>query len=584
MLLVGDEEGGMECWNLDRMDRLWSTNGYHWSVRGLAVTSLRDAPVVISCSRDGIYVLDLHKGTPLNIFSMQTIAPPGVEDAISVIPFNDSEGPKFATGHEDGIVRIWGLESGAMLLEKKVASRAIWQLLSSEVNGHATLLAATVGQHLCYMRSSTLDVIALVAGDSDKNTIPAVAVGLSSGEPLVHCVHQRQVSTYALPTLERVSSVPLETGDIISITKVEHPSHPKIVAGGLDQHLYVMEADDLLVGASDGTAQVTAVASVGRQGAYLACGHSDGSICLRDSASGQKIECESWQAPGAIRSIVSLGHEGGLVLGCKFDGGVRIWQGELVATLLDAERSDSISCFCLAIGQSGLVMAIGTDSGTVETYDLLPALSLRGKVEMAHSRPSPNQADPSILASTISGLAIFPGETTLLASSGWEDMAVKLWRWDDLRAAGMIATDDYIVQLEATDIAGIQVLVSAHLNFTCRILDPFICTTLREYRSEPAGAMRNGAEGRWLVGMALGRIVQKEVIVLAERERKICLLDASNMVEIASFSVGYGIWGQAVAVMQSCRIAVRGGRGVTAAQVQPDYFAGENQQVSEGGA
>jgi hypothetical protein len=73
------------------------------------------------------------------------------------------------------------------------------------------------------------------------------------------------------------------------------------------------------------------------------------------------------------------------MLGCRFDGGVRIWRGEVVETLLDTERSDSISYFCLGFETGRPVLAIGTDSGAVETYDLLPALSLRGRVGTAHS-------------------------------------------------------------------------------------------------------------------------------------------------------------------------------------------------------
>jgi WD40 repeat protein len=190
-----------------------------------------------------------------------------------------------------------------------------------------------------------------------------------------------------------------------------------------------------------------------------------------------------------------------------------------------------------------------------------------------HTYKSANQADPKVRRSTISALAILSGaDGAVLASAGWEDKTVKVWNWTTMRSKGIIPRTGYIMRLGSGMIESQLALISLNMDLRCKVWEPETGRLLKEYIDEriPDTTAPYESESLWYVDMAVGRVGARNVVAIAARDGTLTIIDLDSLAVIAAVSIGYGAWGQSIALAHSGTIAVAGARGITAIKVCPE--------------
>ena len=447
MIVIGDNEGMIECWDLIKTERLWGTNGYHWHTHHIIITSLEGRPIMVSCSKDAIYALDIRSGKELGPFGGNWNTIDNNEkfgETYCLASYVAAHRTYLLSGHGDGVLRVWDLQAGKLINKVKVDDAAIRYIQVIERDGKRFIVSAALGRSIRVLDRDTLECISHTQHQEEPNSLPGIAVGELGEERVIYSVDGRDISVFAFSDGRKIAETTVvNSGWIRVIARARGDDGAKILLGCNDRCLYVIDENELFRSGHRQveTKRVTAISSVNVGGNFLACGHADGSIRLRDPDSGQVISGHEWRAPGAIRSIEFIEHQGDLILGCRFEGGVWICHNGRSTILADADRSDSVMSMALGVTDGQPVMAIGTDSGNIETYGIAPEVRRLGGVDGAHTWRSANRADPQVRPSNISALAIVPSEGgTVLASAGWEDMTLALWHWATLNNRGIMPT------------------------------------------------------------------------------------------------------------------------------------------------
>ena len=68
----------------------------------------------------------------------------------------------------------------------------------------------------------------------------------------------------------------------------------------------------------------------------------------------------------------------------------------------------------------------------------------------------------------------------------------------------------------------------------------------------------NHSETLWYVDMALGKIGDADIVAIAARDGSVTVIDAESLAVVATPSVGYGVWGQSIALALSGIIVLAG--------------------------
>ncbi|MEH2535139.1 WD40 repeat protein [Bradyrhizobium sp. AZCC 1614] len=575
LIVIGDIEGMIECWDVGTMQRLWETNGYHWSVRGVAITSLQGRPIVVSCSRDAIYVNDLRTGEKFT----QLTGPLGMEsvrETHCLAPYDVAHQTFVLSGHGDGVVRVWDLEIGKSINKAKIDDSDIRQIEVIEVNGRRYVVCATLGRTITVLAGDTFEPVLRIAEHAKPNHLPSIATGVLGAERVLYSATVSGIAAYSLPAGRKLAEVSINRGAIYPIARVQGHNGSGLLLGCAGRNLHVINEREITRSGSRPSGRKNRVSAIGNVtwgGSFFACGHDDGSIYLRDPGSGQKISGNEWCAPGAIRSIDSIEHEGQLILACRFDGGVFISHNGRTTILADRDRPDVVMSTALGVVDGRAVLAIGTDTGNIETYAVAPTLTQLASIEAAHTWQSANQADPKIYRSTISALEIVAGKDgTALASAGWQDKTIKLWEWETLRSRTIMATKGYVMRLTSGMIRSRPVLMSLTMDLRCQFWEPETGALLREHIDQRVPNRREPYESDslWYVDMACGRAAAADVVVIAARDGTISIVDAESLAVTAVISVAYGVWGRSIALDSSGVIALAGARGVTAVKVRAE--------------
>jgi WD40 repeat protein len=575
VLVAGDGEGMVECWDLVDMKRLWGTNGYHWNVRGVAVGTLQGRTIVASCSSGAIYANDLKSGDKVAQLVLDQRERPETSGAHCLTSYDVGRKTMFLAGDGSGVVHLLDFELGIATHQMKVDDSSIEQIeVVAGPNGRRYIACAALGRTITIVDGETLDCVSRVVDHAKPNHLPSIASGTVGAEPVLWSATGSGISAYLLPTAQRVAEVSVDSSDLYPIARLQTGDATAVLLGCAGRNVHAINERELhrsKIGHPPAGSRVTAIGSIGLGGgSFLACGHDDGSIRLRDPASGVIVSTSEWRAPGTIRSIDSAEYEGELILACCFDGGVWISHHRRSMVLANADREDSIRSATLGLVEGRAVLAIGTDKGKIETYALVPTLARLGAIEAAHEWPSPNQADPRIFKSSVSSLEIInDGGQVMLASVGWEDMTIKIWDWRTLRLRSVIPMHSYVMRLASGMACSRSTLVSIGMDLRCRFWDPEASELLREHidRRVPDTSYPYHSETLWYVDVALGKIGDADIVAVAARDGSVTVIDAESLAVVATPSVGYGVWGQSIALAPSGIVVLAGSRGLTAIKV-----------------
>ena len=580
ILVVGDAEGMVECWDLAQKKRLWGINGYHWNVRGIAVGTIQGRTVVASCSSTGIYANDLRSGESVATFGGDSWQKQETESAHCLALYEVGGKTMLVAGDGAGVVRLLDFELETTTRQIKIAEVPIEQIeVLAGSNGRRYIACAALGRTITILDGETLDLVSRVLDHDNPNHMPSIARGTVGSEPVVWSATGSGMSAYSLPTARRVADISVDRSDFYPIARMQTDDATAVLLGCAGGNVYAVDEREcrrLNLDRSRAGSRVTAIAMIELSGdSFLACGYDDGSIRLRNPASGAVLPLREWRAPGTIRSINSVECEGELVLACCFDGGIWISHYQRTTVLADTERVDSIRSATLGLIEGRACLAIGTDKGKVETYALGPTLVPLGAIESAHEWTSPNEADPRIFQSSISSLKmITDGGQDMLVSVGWEDKTIKVWDWGTLQLRSVIPSHGYIVCLEVVMEGSRSTLVSIGMDLRCQFWDPKTGGLLREYidRRVRDTEYLYHSETLWYVDMATGKIGDTDVVAVAARDGSVTVLDAESLAIIVTLSVGYGIWGQSIAFAPSGIVALAGSRGLTAIKLTDADF------------
>ncbi len=577
VLVVGDAEGMVECWDLVQMKWLWGTNGYHWSVEGVAVGTLQGRTVVASCSSTGIYANDLRSGERVATFGGDSLDQHETKSAHCLALYEVGGKTMFVAGDGAGVVHLLDFEFETTTRQIKLDEAPIKKIeVLASSNGRRYIACAALGRAITILDGETFDVVSRVVDHCNPNHMPSIASGAVGSEPVVWSATGAGISAYSWPTARRVAEISVDRTDLYPIARMQTGDATTVLLGCAGRNVHAIDEresrrlrTDLLRAGS----RVTAIAIIELSGdSFLACGHDDGSIRLRDPASGAVLPLREWRAPGTIRSIHSVECEGELILACCFDGGIWISHHQKSIVLANTEREDKVRSATLGLIEGRAFLAIGTDKGKVETYALGLTLAPLGAIESAHEWPSPNEADPRIFPSSISSLGMITEEgQELLVSVGWEDKTIKVWDWRTLRLRSIIPTRGYVMRLASVMVNTQSTLVSIGMDLRCQFWDPKTGVLLREHidRRVQDTSYPYENETLWYVDMATGKIGDTDVVAVAARDGSVTVLDAESLAIVVTPSVGYGMWGQSIAFAPSGIIVLAGSRGLTAIKL-PD--------------
>ncbi|MHC2842898.1 WD40 repeat domain-containing protein [Bradyrhizobium diazoefficiens] len=576
MIVIGDREGMVECWDLTEMKRLWGTNGYHWNVECVIIAPLRGRPVVVSCSSDAIYAFDLRSGNEIGPFGSNWNHVLNDEEfggTYCLASYVDGSRTFLLSGHDDGMLRIWDLQSGNLIKKSKVDGADIHYVETVERDGKRLIVSATVGRSIKIIDGETFDTLSHIRFHEKPNSLPTIAIGEFGKEQVLYSADQKNLVAFALLDGRKLSEGVISSGSICVIARACEGDGAKILLGCDDRELYVIDETEVFCPQYRADLRkecVTAISNAKLGNDFFACGHADGAIYLRDPDSGQAIPGHEWHVPGPIRSIETMEYQGNLILACLFDGGVWICHKGKSTILANADRSDSIMSVGLGMTVGRPVMAIGTDSGSIETYAITPEVTRLNKLDGAHTWRSANLNDPQTRLSNITALAIASiGDRTVLASAGWEDQTIKLWDWATLRNDETMRAKSYIMRLRIGLIQTKLTLISLHFDLRCKFWDPRTGQLLREF-VDPRVLERGApyeSESLWYVDMAVDHVANRDLVAIAARDGTITVIDADSLALKRVVSIGYGAWGQSVVLAPSGVVALASTRGITAIRI-----------------
>ena len=111
--------------------------------------------------------------------------------------------------------------------------------------------------------------------------------------------------------------------------------------------------------------------------------------------------------------------------------------------------------------------------------------------------------------------------------------------------------------------------MSLSMDLRCKFWEPETGKLLREHIDQrvPDRSVPYQSESLWYVDMAFGRVAGRDIVAIAARDGAVIVIDADSLAIVAAVSIGYGAWGQSIALAPSGTIALAGARGVTVISV-----------------
>ncbi|MDE3819729.1 WD40 repeat domain-containing protein [Sinorhizobium meliloti] len=569
MLVIGDVEGTIECWNLNSLEKLWGMNGYHWSVRDLAIATAHGAAAVISCSEDAIQVNELRTGEPLeNFMGGQLRIRTNIEGANCLARLGGEDSAIVLSGHQDGKIRKWDLNTGNCDAEIQVGNQEIWQLHVGQQGNAPAIVVAELGGAVRVLDGTTFKTKFQLETETKPNLIPRTAIGKLSSEEVVYSAHNRHLQAFSLVHGRCIAEVRVGI-DVVALARSFGDDGPIVMIAGGGRSVQIIDEreiarfDDLMTAQ---TSLVTAIAALPTQGDLFACGYADGRLEIRDAGSGNRTG-EEWTLPGAIRAIEMLDYHGALIFCCNYDGGLWVQCNDRVTIFADVDRRNKIMSAALGMNGELPVLAIGTDDGKLEAFTIGASISSVARNDSAHKWVSANLADQRVRPANIAALSFCASrDGLLLASAGWEDQVLAFRQWPSLDARTSVKLSGYCLRLCAPSGKSSGQLISTTMDLRCSFWDPEMGILLKECRDTRLSERDYPyeSESLWYVDCALGRIAGRDHLAIGARDGIITIVDHESMDTKAVVSVGYGIWGRPLAFTSSGTIVVAGERGLTA--------------------
>jgi WD40 repeat protein len=295
MIVIGDSEGMIECWDLYKMQRRWGTNEYHWNTRDIVILSAQNQHIVASCSDNAIYALELRSGEGVGPFGESwnlRINNDKFDKTTCLASYVAARGLYLLSGHRDGMLRVWDFRAGTVINKVKVDDFEIQKIDVIEWNGDRVIVLAGLGRSIRILDCETLACLVDIQRRDEPTMSPVIAFGDLGNQKLLYSVEGRGIAVFSLPDGRKVSEInAVEFGWISVIARVQCNGAAKIVLGSDNRSLYVIDERELFrsTGQRVEKSRVTAVCRVNMGGSFLACGHSDGLIQLRDWESGHPL-------------------------------------------------------------------------------------------------------------------------------------------------------------------------------------------------------------------------------------------------------------------------------------------------------
>lgn len=578
ILVVGDLEGLLECWDLIRMERLWRTKWYHWEVNDIVITSVLGRCAVISCS-DIIVALDLRTGKKIRPSNARFPSWLGFwrteED-------NDEDGPTnclasytiagqtfLVSCRPDGVVRIWDADTGDLIKEIR-NENVVSKVGVFDQDGGVFLVIAGNGLSIKVINARTYEIVAAVDATEDKTYVPSIAVGRINGEPVIYSAGDQSVGIQGALDGRIVGRAPGPHSNWVRVmTLAKLGDETRLLLAGGDQIVYVVDESDLALAAAASTGvSENVVTALGRvdlnDDEYLICGHADGAICLREMESGRRVG-GTWTLPGRIGSIDSLTHGGTSLLACQAENDLWLTDAKGAIRASISSRKGKIVSTTLGLVNGRPVVALGTDNGSLETYELEPQLTKRAEIEHAHRHSLLKLARPELSLANVSALAIYQvGGAAMLASVGWEDHTLKLWDWETMSVVSEKPAGGYVSSLESIIVGSRPLLMSMSTDLRLRVWAGDTGEMLRERLDE---RRRGHVSGLWYTGMTCDRVAGRELVVIGARDGTITVIEASDLSVVTAIAIGYGDLGRRIVLSRSGTLVVAGARGLTAVRL-----------------
>jgi WD40 repeat protein len=587
LLIVGDAEGTVECWDLDNEQCIWEDQ-IHWYVNDLTVVRAKQSHLVISTSggQNGMFVASqLLTGRTVRWFEVddnKRTLMPGVSNlgARSVAFFSNQTGSFLIAGYEDGILRIWDCKTGLLKLKRKLHEKSIDHVEAFQLSNEAFVFTATRGLTIACWKFPGLEKVFENTAYHKENVQPAAATGLLTDKKIIYLAVDNSLVLIDARNGQEVTRIEGIHSNWIRALAHEQcgDGSGQIMMGGGDRIVYVLATNSLGPSAFPSGARFclpvfkipTAIGCVkcdGRE--LLACGFDDGSLHLRDLQTGSAVG-RSWQLPGAVREIRYLEHGGATIIACLFSGGIWLWHesDDVNFTIKDSDQGRT-TAFAVGIRLGEPALAVGTDQGVVGIQSLT---SRENSVQVIgwHTYRSANKANLAILRPSISDLAFVKGGAVdALVSAGWEDRKIKIWNLENCSLTATIenAHREYITRMAVADFDELK-LLSVSLDHSCKSWDTHDFSLDTEYIDCEMRGEENTLDdddiAAWYVDVANGEWNAQDVVAVASRDGVLVFFEASSGKVLMRISVGYGLWGRRMAFSSRAIIAVAGARGVTA--------------------
>ena len=102
------------------------------------------------------------------------------------------------SGHDNGVVRAWDLQSEKLIKEVKTDDKEILYLETIERNDKRNIVAVSLGQSIKVLDAEFSEPVTLLPHQAETNVLPRIATGELGAKQVIYSVTNQNIAVFDL--------------------------------------------------------------------------------------------------------------------------------------------------------------------------------------------------------------------------------------------------------------------------------------------------------------------------------------------------------------------------------------------------